>query len=122
MNYIKKRRSAFGYAIKGLKTFFFTEDHPKIHAIAGIVAIALGFFLHINSTEWMALIFCIALVISTEAINSALEQLTDIASPGYLESAGKVKDIAAGAVLVVSVAAGIVGLIIFTPKILELIP
>lgn len=122
MNYLKKRRKAFGFAMKGLKSFFSTEDHPKIHAIAGILAIGLGYYLHIGSTEWIAVILCIALVIGFEAINSALEQLTDIASPDYLESAGKVKDIAAGAVLVVSIAAGIVGLIIFAPKILEILP
>lgn len=122
MNYLKKRRNAFGFAMKGLKSFFLSEDHPKIHAIAGILAIGLGYYLHIGSTEWIAVILCIALVIGFEAINSALEQLTDIASPDYLESAGKVKDIAAGAVLVVSIAAGIVGLIIFAPKILEILP
>lgn len=122
MNYLKKRKHAFGYAIKGLRAFFRDEDHPKVHAIAGILAITLGFVLHINLTEWITLIICIALVLGFEAFNSALEQLTDIASPGYLESAGKVKDIAAGAVLIASIAACIIGLIIFVPKILEILP
>ena len=122
MNYYKKRKSAFGYAIKGLSTFFKDEDHPKVHAIIGLLAIGLGFYLHINLTEWIAVILCIAVVLGFEAVNSSLEQLTNIASPNYLESAGKVKDIAAGAVLIVSIAAGIIGLIIFVPKILELLP
>ncbi len=122
MNYIKKRKNAFGYALKGLRSFFASESHPKIHAITGISTILLGFIFDIDHMEWMVIILCIALVLSTEAINSALEQLTDIVSPNYLESAGKVKDIAAGAVLIASIAACIIGLIIFVPKILELIP
>ncbi|WP_417608444.1 diacylglycerol kinase family protein [Owenweeksia hongkongensis] len=122
MNYLNKRKSAFGYALKGLKAFFRDEDHPKVHAIAGILVVILGFSFSLNSIEWIAVIFCIALVLSFEAINSALEQLTDIASPSYLESAGKVKDIAAGAVLISSIAAGIIGLIIFVPKFLEILP
>lgn len=121
MTYLKKRKQAFGFAFKGLKAFFIDEAHPKIHALATLLVIALGFWLNISISEWVTIILCIGLVISLEAINSALEKLTDIVSPGFNETAGKVKDIAAGAVLVASIAAGIVGVIIFAPKILALL-
>ena len=121
MSYLKKRKSAFSVAFKGLKAFFIDEAHPKIHAFFGLLAVVFGFWLNISLSEWTTIILCIGLVISLEAVNSALEKLTDIVSPEFNESAGKVKDIAAGAVLVASIAAGIIGLIIFTPKILEIL-
>ncbi len=121
MSYFRKRKNAFGFAIKGLSTFFSREDHPKVHGVAALLVIVLGFILHVNMLEWLAIIFCIAMVLSLEAINSALEKLTDIASPQFSEKAGAVKDIAAGAVLIVALAAAIIGLIIFVPKILPLL-
>lgn len=121
MNYFIRRKKAFGYALKGLRKFFLTEDHPKIHSIAALLVIVIAFLLDVNSLEWLGLVLAIALVLTAEAINSALETLTDIASPEYSEKAGDVKDIAAGAVLISSLAAAIIGLIIFIPKIIVLI-
>ena len=121
MNYFRKRKNAFGYAFKGLRFFFYNEDHPKVHAIAGLIAILLGFILDVAVYEWLVIIICIALVLSVEAINSALEKLTDIASPEFSVKAGEVKDIAAGAVLIVSIAAALAGMLIFLPKIIALI-
>lgn len=118
MNYFRRRKNAFGFALKGLYTFFSREDHPKVHGIAAILVIALGFILDVNFSEWLALIICIAMVLGMEAVNSALEKLTDIASPQFSEKAGAVKDIAAGAVLLVAIAAAIIGLLIFIPKII----
>lgn len=60
-----------------------------------------------------------ALVFASEALNTALEYLTDLVSPDYHPLAGKAKDAAAAAVLVVAAAAFAVGLIIFLPKILD---
>ncbi len=121
MNYFRKRKNAFGYALKGLRFFFSKEDHAKVHAIAGLIAVLLGFILKVTIYEWLVIILCIAIVLSAEAINSALEKLTDIASPEFSEKAGAVKDIAAGAVFIVSVAAAIAGAIIFLPKIIAFI-
>lgn len=121
MNYFRKRQNAFSYALKGLKVFFTTENHPRIHAVVSLLVIALASLLHVNFYEWLALIFCIALVLSMEAINSAMEKLTDLASPDYSKKAGEVKDIAAGAVLLTSIAAAIIGALIFVPRILALI-
>ena len=56
------------------------------------------------------------LVISLEVLNTAIEKLVDVVSPGYAKEAGLVKDIAAGAVLVAAIAAVIAGGIIFIPK------
>ncbi|MBR2161574.1 MAG: diacylglycerol kinase family protein, partial [Bacteroidaceae bacterium] len=69
----------------------------------------------ITRMEWVAVILCFSMVISAELFNSAVERLTDLAHPDLHPLAGKVKDIAAGAVLVTAIAAAAVGLIIFLP-------
>jgi diacylglycerol kinase len=120
-DYYRKRRKAFGYAITGLLRFLREEDHAKIHLLAAAVVVLAGWWLQVTTWEWIALLLCMGSVISLEAVNSSIEQLTDIASPDYLEAAGRVKDLAAGAVLVAALVSAIVGGIIFIPKILELI-
>lgn len=113
---LKKRIDSFRYAIRGLLVFFSQEVHAKFHLITAIVTIGLGFLFHINTTEWIAVLFCIGAVIGLEALNSALETLTDLVSPDYHPLAGKAKDLAAGAVLWMAVCAAIIGLLIFVPK------
>lgn len=111
---------AFKYAIQGIGQFV-KEPHARIHLISTAIVVALGFYLSVSKTEWYILLICCALVLSMEAINSALEYLTDIASPEIQPKAGLVKDIAAGAVLIASIFAAIIGLMIFVPKIIELL-
>lgn len=77
--------------------------------------------LKISITEWCFVTLCITLVIMAEAFNTAIENLTDLVSPDFHPLAGKTKDLAAGAVLIFSIGAVIVGLLIFLPKITKLI-
>ena len=89
-----------------------------IHLIASVLVIVLGFFFQINTSDWIVLILCIGMVLGAEALNTSIEELTNLVSPDYHEQAGKVKDLAAGAVLIISLMAAIIGLIIFIPKIM----
>lgn len=82
------------------------------------MAICFGFLLKIGSKEWIAIIFSISLVFSFELINSAVEKLADVVSPEIHPVIKKAKDLAAAAVLVSSIAALIIGLLIFIPKVL----
>ena len=86
----------------------------------GIAAIAvfLGFYLSISRTEWLVIIFAMVLVFMAEALNTAIELLVDITSPEQNEKAEKIKDLAAGSVLLASIGALIAGIIIFLPKLL----
>lgn len=68
--------------------------------------------------EWLAVILCFALVIGLEAVNTALEYLTDLVSPDYHPLAGKTKDVAAAAVLIAALGAVAVGLLVFVPHVL----
>lgn len=115
--YLGARWNSFKYALKGLKVFFVTQPHAKIHALASVIAIAAGLYINLNFIEWSLVIFAIGLVMVAEVLNTAIEFLTDIVSPGYNEKAGKVKDLAAAAVLIASAISVIIACFIFLPKI-----
>lgn len=108
-----KTSAGFKYAFNGLRVFFKTQLNAKIHLIAAVIVIACGFYYQISKTDWIALTFAIGLVLTTEALNTAIEFLTDKVSPEYSEEAKKVKDVAAGAVLISAITAVIIGLIVF---------
>lgn len=118
---MKKLIRSFGYAFKGIGYAAKTQLNFRVHLIATIIACFLGYALNITANEWQWIILCIALVLTAELFNTAIEFLTDLVSPGYNELAGHVKDISAGAVLVTAFFAVVTGLIIFLPKLQLLI-
>jgi diacylglycerol kinase len=93
--------------------FMFEELSIRFLAAATMGTIALGAWLSITPLEWCAILLALGLVWAAEGLNTALERLTDLVSPGYHPLAGKAKDLAAGAVLLASVGAFLVGLIVF---------
>ncbi len=118
---IKKRGQSFVFAYNGIVQTFKNEHNFWIHLAVMFLVIVFGCFLKISTTEWMIVVLCFGMVLSAEIFNSAIEQLTDLVSPEQNPKAGLVKDMAAGAVLVSAIAAAIAGLIIFVPKLLELL-
>jgi diacylglycerol kinase len=112
---LSNRMKSFVYAINGLKSFFNTEHNSWIHITAAITAIILGLVLKISKYEWCLLALAIGIVMAAEVFNTSIELLTDIASPEYNEMAKRVKDMSAGAVLIASIVALIIGVIIFIP-------
>lgn len=117
----KKRGKSFVYAFNGIKHLVGKEHNAWIHCVATVMVIVAGIFFEINKTEWCLVILCIGTVLAAEGFNTAIEKLTDLASPGYNELAGKAKDIAAGAVLIAAIAAATIGFIIFIPKIIQIL-
>ena len=111
---------SFGYAWKGVKSVFRTEQNMKIHTAVTVFMLIVSFIFKISTTEWIAVVICIGLVVSAEMINTAFETLVDIVSPNREATAGKIKDITAGAVLVAALISVDVGIIIFLPKLLPL--
>ena len=69
--------------------------------------------MHLSALEWCAIVLALSLVWAAEGLNTALERLTDLVSPGFHPLAGKAKDLAAGAVLLASVGGFLTGLIVF---------
>ena len=88
--------------------------------MAGVAAVVAGVLLRISRGEWMAVAVCIGLVLGGECANTALELAVDLVSPARHPLAKRAKD-AAGAVLLFSLAAAIVGAIIFLPRLLDLL-
>jgi diacylglycerol kinase len=117
-NFFLRTIGSFRYAFHGLGTFFIKPSNAWVHAGATIIACLAGYYLGLTNHEWIAIVFAIALVFVAEMLNSAIEILTDYVSPDFNEQAGKIKDIAAGAVLFASLAALIIGALVFLPKLL----
>ena len=118
---LKSRLGSFRYAFRGLRLLLRNEHNSRIHFIAAIIAIALGFLLKINLFEWSVLIIVTGTVFLTELFNSSLETLSDIVDNEYNERIRDSKDYAAAAVLVASIISILAGGIIFIPKILDLL-
>lgn len=112
-----KRARSFVNAFRGIMIILRTQPNIWIQLLSAIVVILLGFAYDISSFEWMALTFAIGFVVVAEGFNSALEVDIDLTSPEYHPYARDTKDIAAGAVLLASVTATVIGLIIFVPRI-----
>jgi len=112
---------SFGYAITGWKSFFKTEKNGRIQAFLGMVAIVAGFLLHLHSTEWIIILFCIGLVLAFEMMNSVIEKMIDHIHPHRHEQVKWIKDVSAGAVLITAVISAIIAGIIFIPKIITLL-
>ncbi len=110
---MKKFLIGFQYALRGVALAFISDRNIRVHVVIAFLTIAGSFYYNITSTEWCIVILCIGLVITTELVNTSIEDLVDLVTTEWKPLAGKVKDIAAGAVLVASIAALIIGLIIF---------
>lgn len=115
---IKERIYSFKYAFDGFKTLIKDEHNARIHLIATAIAVMAGIYFEINRTEWINILFTIGLVISMEAINSAIENLSDIVCPEKSPIIKKVKDLSALAVLICAIVAILIGILIFLPKII----
>jgi diacylglycerol kinase len=104
---------SFIYALHGIWSGIADQRNLKFQLGVAVIVIGAGFYLSITSIEWCIILLCIALVIGLELVNTALENLVDLVTLERNPLAGKIKDIAAGAVLIVSVMSLIIGLIIF---------
>jgi diacylglycerol kinase len=111
---------SFYHAFRGISTAVKTELNLRVHLCVAAFVIAAGFYVGLTAFEWMVVVLCICSVITTELINTAIEQLCNHVTKEQHEAIKKVKDISAAAVLLVSVGAAIVGIIIFLPKLISL--
>ena len=114
---ISKRIKSFSYAFNGIKHVMANEHNFRIHLLAAVVAIVAGVWFKISASEWIAITFAIVLVLVLEIINSAIEKLADLISPGKNDTIKIVKDITAAAVLLAAIASLVIAAIIFIPKI-----
>ncbi len=112
---LKRRLLSFKYAAKGFKWAFATQANLWIHLCATILVIIGGWYFKVTQIEWIILILCIVAVFTVEFINTAIEWLVDSIYKEQHVTAGKIKDVAAAAVLMVAIGAAVIGVIVFYP-------
>lgn len=108
---------SFAFAFNGLRYMYRHEPNAKIHLLATLLAVVLGFLFHITCSEWLWIALAIALVWMAEAMNTAIEVFADHLHPQDHPMIGRVKDLCAGVVVIAALFALVAGLVIFLPKI-----
>lgn len=111
--------TAIRHSVTGLRYILKSERNARIHLASAILVMLAGLLLELNNRELAAIFFAVLIVFLAEIFNSAIEKVLDIIKPEHSAEVKLVKDMAAGAVLVASVGALILGIAIFYPVILE---
>lgn len=112
---------SFGYAFEGIFTGIKKERNMKIHCLAMLCVVAAGFVFRISVSEWCICLILFGMILSLELVNTAMEAVVGLVTEERRPLAKLAKDTAAGAVLIAAIMAAGVGLLIFVPKVLELI-
>lgn len=112
---------SFRYAFEGIFTGIEKERNMKIHCLAMLCVVVLGFWVKISVLEWCLCLILFGLILSLELVNTAIEAVVDLVTEERKPLAKLSKDVAAGAVLIAAIMAAGVGIIIFFPKILALV-
>ena len=112
---------SFGYAFEGLAAILRTQPNFRVHLVAACAALVLGAVLHLSPAEMGLIVLTIALVLIVEAMNTALEAACDLASPGYHPLVKRAKDVSAAAVLIAAIAAVAIALLLFGPRLANLV-
>ncbi len=115
----KKLKSSFKAAFEGLKEAH-TEQTFKILCFCGFLVLIFMFVLGLSSLEKTVIVFLVASVLAFELLNTQIERVLDFLEPNHDPRVKRIKDISAGAVLVVSIGAAVIGLLIFVPYFLKL--
>lgn len=112
---------SFGYAFEGIFNTIRRERNMQIHCMAAVLVVVFGFLLHISKQEWITCLILFGMVMGLECVNTAVEAVVDLATKERHPLAKKAKDAAAGAVLIAAIAAAIIGVMIFLPKMVHVI-
>ena len=118
---VRRILRSFGFALEGLATLLRTQPNFVVHVAAACVALGLGIALRLGPLELALIILTIALVLVVESINTALETLCDLVSPGVHPLIKRAKDVAAAAVLIAAATAVVVAALLFGPRLLGLL-
>ena len=115
---MKKFIKSFSNAANGIVFLFKSQHNARIELLITFLVIISAILFSISVSEWITILLCIALVLGLEGINTSIELLSDKLHPEFDTKIGKVKDVAAGAVLLASIVAAIIGIIIFAPRLM----
>jgi diacylglycerol kinase len=104
---------SFVYAVNGIWSGVTDQLNLKVQMGVAALVIGAGFYYRIAPLEWCVILLCIGLVLGLEMLNSAIENLVDLVTLERKPLAGRIKDIAAGSVLLVSIISVVIGVIVF---------
>ena len=113
--------ASFGNAFNGLRYALQTQRNARIHLTVTLVVLMAGLWLGLNLVEWCLIILSIGMVWMAELSNTVLENVVDLLSPDYHVLAKTAKDVKAGVVVMASLSAVLVGVLVFGPKLLQLL-
>ncbi|GAB2771276.1 diacylglycerol kinase [Salinimicrobium soli] len=116
-DFITGRIRGGGYALKGAWLLLRHEPSIQVQFVITILVCIAGFYFDITATEWMFQLLAIGLVMATEGLNTAVENIADFVHPDFHTKIGHIKDIAAGSVFFAAIVALAVGIIIYFPYI-----
>ncbi len=108
-------------ALRGVTVMLRTQHNAWLHAAATVLVGLAGWLVGLTAAEWCWIVLAVVAVWTAEALNTAFEFLTDVASPTFHPIAGQAKDVAAGAVLIASAGALMIGILVFAPHVFALI-
>ena len=106
---------SFRFAWRGLLTVATTQPNFVVHLVVATLALVAGAVLRLSSTEFAIIVLTIALVLATEALNTALEAVCDVAQPTYHPLVRQAKDVSAAAVLITALGSVVIAALIFVP-------
>jgi diacylglycerol kinase (ATP) len=110
------------FAVRGVATMLETQHNAWLHAAATLGVVTFGLAVRLSVAEWCWIVLAITSVWTAEALNTAFEFLTDVASPDFHPIAAKAKDVAAGAVLLAAGGSVAIGALVLGPHALALLP
>ncbi|MBD2752832.1 diacylglycerol kinase family protein [Spirosoma validum] len=109
---VRKVLRSFRFASQGIIDLFRYENNAKVHLLIASLVVLVGFYFQLDRIEWAIILTQIGLVWAAEAFNTAIEKLCDFVSPGIHPQIKAIKDLSSGAVLILTIAAVLVGLVI----------
>ncbi len=112
------RLESFRHAFRGIGMLLVSTPNAWIHAAATVLVFAAGAWLGLDRDEWQWVVLAMGLVWAAEALNTAVEELGDAVTTDHHPKIGRAKDVAAGGVLLAAIAAAIIGLLVFVPRLL----
>lgn len=111
----KRFSQSLGYALKGIIFGFRNESHLRVHLVITVLVAGCGAWLRLSLLQWAVISLCIALVLVSELVNTAVERAVDLVTTDYHPLAEATKDVAAGAVLLAVLNAVVCGILILGP-------
>jgi diacylglycerol kinase len=112
---------SFYFAGAGVMHVALTQRNMRVHITIALATLGLGLWLAISTTEWAIISLAMGGVFAAEMVNTSVERLVDLISPEYHNLARVAKDSAAGGVLIMAIFASLTGLLVFVPKVLQVV-